>query len=65
MDPAGRVEAVGGLVQHQQVRGVHQGARQREPLPVTERQPPGAAVGVRAETESPDHLVDRSGRRRG
>jgi hypothetical protein len=46
LDDAGRIEAVGRLVEHEEIGLVEQGAREREPLEVAKRQRPGAPIRV-------------------
>ena len=59
LDDAGRVERVGGLVEHEQLGGVQQRAGEREALLVAERELPGAPVGVRLEPQQLDRVGDR------
>ena len=62
LDDAGRVERVGGLVEHEQLGRVQQRAGEREALLVAQRELPGAPVGVRLEASSAIDLGDRGAR---
>ena len=65
LDDTGRIEAVGGLVEHEQFGGVQQCAGEGEALLVAERELPGAPVGVRIEAQQRDRVGDRPRRRTG
>ena len=54
----GRVEAVGGLVEHQQLGLVEQRSGEGQPLEVAERQGAGASIRVGLEREPLDHPID-------
>ena len=58
LDHAGRVEAVGGFIEHQEFGLVEQRPRESQPLEVAERQGPGAPVRVGLQREPLDHPTD-------
>ena len=56
---AGRVKPVRRFIENQQFRVMERGAGERKPLQVAERELPGSALGILAETELLDQSFDR------
>ena len=60
LDDLARIEAVGRLVEDQQLRSAEQRLRDRHALPVSARELADQLVAVAAEREPLDDLVDRA-----